>query len=97
MWSSLSGSKSIQVFFIVCLCVLPLEIQISRREGWDPINQFNPTTSVCLSQARTWISNIICGGDFFCAQLRRDMIVRFVDIGGSDDHHCLIVLFIMLV
>jgi hypothetical protein len=28
-------------------------------EGWDPINQFNPTTFLCLSQTRTWISNVV--------------------------------------
>ena len=37
-------------------------IQLSRREGWDPINRFDPTTLLCLSQAWTWISNIICHG-----------------------------------
>jgi hypothetical protein len=26
---------------------------------WDPINQFNPATFLCLSQART--SNLACG------------------------------------
>jgi len=31
----------------------------------DTIIWFNLTTFVCLSQARTWISNIICSG-LFC-------------------------------
>ena len=31
----------------------------------DPINRFNHITFLCLSQARTWISNIICCGLFF--------------------------------
>ena len=35
-------------------------IQLSRGEGWDPINWYNPATFLCLSQARTWISNVIC-------------------------------------
>ena len=39
--------------------VMPLKIQLSRREGWDPLSQFNPATLLCLSQAWTWISN--CG------------------------------------
>ena len=47
--------------------VLPLEIQLSREEDWDPINWFDPTTSLCLSEARTWISNVICRG-FVCVQ-----------------------------
>ena len=38
---------------------------LSREEGWDTINRFNPATFLCLSQARTWISNIICRG-LFC-------------------------------
>jgi len=25
----------------------------------DPINRFNPATCLCLSQARTWNSNVI--------------------------------------
>jgi hypothetical protein len=31
---------------------LSLEIQLSRREGWNPINQFNPATILCLSQSQ---------------------------------------------
>jgi len=27
---------------------MPLEIQLTRGEGWDPINRFNPTTCLCL-------------------------------------------------
>ena len=37
-------------------------------EGSDPINQFNPTSFLCLSQAKTWISNVISCG-LFCLQL----------------------------
>ena len=29
-----------------------------------PINRFNPTAFLCLSQVRTWIYNIICHGLF---------------------------------
>ena len=50
-----------------------LEIHVSRGEGWDPINRFNPVTLLCLSQARTWISNIICLGLILCSvQTRGD-------------------------
>jgi len=35
--------------------------------GGNPINRFNPTTFLCLSQARSWIYNIICHG-LFCVQ-----------------------------
>jgi hypothetical protein len=62
--------------------VLPLEIQLSREEDWDPINWFDPTTFLCLSEARTWISNVICRG-FVCVQwiqLRWEVIFRFIYI-----------------
>ena len=36
-------------------------------EGWDPIYPFNPATFLCLSQARTSISIVICHG-LFCVQ-----------------------------
>jgi hypothetical protein len=39
-------------FFLSFVYVLPLEIQLSRGEGWDTINRFNPATFLCLSQAR---------------------------------------------
>ena len=29
-----------------------VHIELFREEGWDSINQFNPTTLLCLSQAR---------------------------------------------
>jgi len=35
---------------------------IIKRGGWGPINRFNAASFLCLSQVRTWISNIIyCG------------------------------------
>jgi hypothetical protein len=40
-----------------------LEIQLSGG-GWDPINRFNPTTHLCLSQVKIWISKTICRGFF---------------------------------
>ena len=40
----------------------------------------------CLSQARTWISNVICCGFLFCIQWVK---VRFIDIDGIADHYCL--------
>ena len=72
------------------LCIffyrLPLEIQLSRWEGCDPINQFNPATFLYLSQASTiWISNIICRSFFFL--FSELSYVCFVDIDGIDDHH----------
>ena len=62
------------------------QILIEIDEGWDPINQFNPTTFLGLSQTRTWISNVVF---FMFNILRQEVVVRFVDIDGIVDHHCL--------
>jgi hypothetical protein len=52
---------------------------------WYPINQLNPATFLCLVQARTWISiDLLMFND-----LRWEVIVRFVDIGGIAVHCCL--------
>ena len=40
---------------------------VIKRGGKRPINWFNLGTYLCLSQARTWISNIVCHG-LFCVQ-----------------------------
>jgi len=40
--------------------VLPLEFQLSRGEGWDPINRFNPAIFLCISHVK-WC-------DLFCVQ-----------------------------
>ena len=55
---------------------------INRRIGWNPINRFNHATFLCLSQAKTWISNVVCRGLFFFppANLGLEVIVHFVDI-----------------
>jgi hypothetical protein len=60
IWS-LSGSKSLQAFFlIVCLRLYYcLRSNCQEGEGWDPIKWFNTTKFLYLSQARIWISNIM--------------------------------------
>jgi hypothetical protein len=41
-------------YFLVCL-FMPLEIQLSRMEGFDPINWFRHTTFLCLFHAgKSW-------------------------------------------
>jgi len=55
-----SEREFVQVFNRLLIYALLLEIQSSRGEGCDPINRFNPAIYLCLSQARTWISNDIC-------------------------------------
>jgi hypothetical protein len=61
----------------------------------DSINRLNSTTFLCLSQARTWISNVICCCSPFFAfsELRWEVIVCFVNIGGIVDYHYLYSLF----
>jgi len=44
----LSGSESVQFFLSLLIYVLQLDIQLSREEGWNPINQFNAATFVCM-------------------------------------------------
>ena len=47
-------------------------------EGWDPFNWFNTATFFFLSQIF-----------FIFNDLRWEVIVRFVDIDGIVDNHCL--------
>jgi hypothetical protein len=37
---------------------------------------------LCLSQARTWLSNVISHGLFYVQGFEGEVIVIFVDIGG---------------
>ena len=71
--------RNVHVSYSLFIYVLPLEIQLSRREGWDPINWFNSATLLCLSKARTWISNTICCC-LFC--------VQWIQIRGDDCVFC---------
>jgi hypothetical protein len=64
--------------------------------GGDHINRFNTATLLCLFQAKTCISNVLCRG-LICVfiELSWELIVRFVDNGGFVDHHRLNFLFII--
>jgi hypothetical protein len=46
-------------FFIICLYMY--YHWRSSYQGSDSINRFNPDKFVCLSKAKIWTSNIICG------------------------------------
>ena len=72
-------------FFIVCLYVFPLENQLSKEEGWDPINRFDSSSLLCLSQIQEPVVVFRCSLSSF----QMTVIVCFVDIGGIVDHHCL--------
>ena len=61
--------------------VMTFKFLLSRGGGWDPINCFNPTTCVCLTQVRTCISNAICHDLFVFSEWRWEVIVRFVHFG----------------
>ena len=50
------------------------------------VKRFNHATCLYLSQARSWISNVICRGLFRINELKLEVIVRFVDINGIVDH-----------
>ena len=70
----LSRSESVQVFNHLFMCIDPVKTRgesldpvKTTGESLDPINLFNPTTLLCLSQARTWISNVIYHGIFLCS------------------------------
>ena len=67
----LSGSESVQDFYRLFVYVLPLEIQLSKCEGWDPINQFNPATFLCLS----WISMVTCCGLLLCSVSENERLI----------------------
>jgi hypothetical protein len=87
----------LEFFFILYrLFILNCHLKSNYHEGWDRINWFNPVSLLCLFQARTCISNIICRGIFSCSiGLRWEVIVRFVVICRIVDHHYLHFLFII--
>jgi len=62
-------------FYRLFIYVLPLVIQLSRG---IPLTGLTTTPCLCISEARIWISNVI----FWFSELRWEVIVRFVDIGG---------------
>ena len=77
MWSFCVEANLFRSSCRLFIYVLLLEIQLSRGYGWDPINQFNHATCLCLSQIRTWIYNVNCCG-FLCSLNRWEMIVRLL-------------------
>ena len=68
----------------VCLFILQYNNQLSK---WVPINRFNPVIFLCLSQVKTWNFQHHVARSFRVqwVQLRWNVIVRFVDIGGFND------------
>jgi hypothetical protein len=60
MWSFWVEANLCKVFFFVCLYMHCLWRSSYQEGRWDPINRFRPSTFVCLSKTRIWISNVIC-------------------------------------
>jgi hypothetical protein len=75
----------------------PISTKRTTTSHWKlkqhPNKQFNLATCLCLFQARTWISNVICSG---CFNFQWEVVVRFVDIGGIVGNHRLNILFTVL-
>jgi hypothetical protein len=78
-----------QVLFHLFIYTLALEIQLSRGDGLDPFDLFNPSILLCKAKARTWISNVICCGIFVLSEFNLAVGVPFVDSVVIADHHCL--------
>ena len=73
---------------------LPLEIQLSREDGYDPINLFNPATFCACPKSGPGLpmTHVVV---FLCSMSLIKM-KSFVDIDGIDDHHYLKCLFISI-
>jgi hypothetical protein len=80
-------------FLIVYICIdVPDPI---RGEGWNPINGLtSPHFCACSKPGPGFPTSDVVG--FFCMfnDLRREVIVRFGDVIGIVDQHCLSFLFI---
>jgi hypothetical protein len=73
------GPTSLGSFSLMPCPFMLLIIKDLTREGWNPINLFNPATLLCLyEQCHMW--------SFQWVQLRWEVIVHF---GGTDGHYCL--------
>jgi len=92
------GSRTCQVLIDITRIFKSFAIgdPFSRGEACDPFNWLYPTSFLFLSQARTWISNVICHCLFMFIELRWEVFFRFVDIGGMFDHYCLYLFFITI-
>ena len=52
--------------------------------------------SITVKPILTWIANIIYHGLFVFSELRWQVIIHFLYIGGIVDHHCLYFFFIII-
>ena len=84
------GSQSVEFFLsFVYICIAVGDPDI-KGEGWVLINQFNPAI-LCACPKPGHGFQTSYGVVFFVLSVsRREVIVRFGDIGGIVDHRCLI-------
>jgi hypothetical protein len=94
---NLNSKKNSFILFELIVVELLTKIQWKiETMKWKYKNWFNPTTVLCLSQARTWIfSHMPWFPLFVLGELMWEVIACFADIGGIIDHHCLNFLIIM--
>ena len=86
VWKQICANFFIVLFFFKYLyCHWKSNYQ--RRRVW--INRFKTAIFLCLSQARTWISNVICCGLIYVQWIEvgevGEVVVYFVDGGGIVD------------
>lgn len=63
-----------------------------KVKGRNPINQFNPTVFLCLSQARFFVSNAMLWVVLVFKGVEVRVVFLFVDLS---DHNCLNFLIIV--
>ena len=83
---------------LYCLFIfaLLLEIQLKEGKGWYPIYKFISISNIFATVPSNDVhcQRHMCGLiRFQWFELSLEVIVRFVDIGGIVDHHCLSILF----
>ena len=67
--------------FIVCIYLYCHgRSNYQEREGWNPINLFNPATILCMSKTELGLQTLYVVV-FFCVEWF-EVVVRFVDING---------------
>ena len=84
-----SDPRHVDLSFIVCLCMnIRWRSRYQEEERFDPITRFAPATLLCPSQASTRITaSYVAIPLFVFNELRRRVIIRFVDDNGEIVDH----------
>ena len=86
-------TKTISIHLFIY--ILPLEIQFQDRRVGIPLTSINPLHfCACTKPGPRFPKSYVVAFCVQWVQLRWEVIVHFVDIGGIDDHHCLNFLFL---